>query len=65
VTVTGQILTLVTANQEIRLAGPCQGGRHDAATGHCGIIDWSSAEHGPLLYDLASAVMYLGGPLTT
>jgi Ser/Thr protein kinase RdoA (MazF antagonist) len=36
--------------------------RHDAATGHCGIIDWSSAHHGPLLYDLASAVMYLGGP---
>jgi homoserine kinase type II len=36
--------------------------RHDAATGRCGIIDWSSAHHGPLLYDLASAVMYLGGP---
>jgi Ser/Thr protein kinase RdoA (MazF antagonist) len=36
--------------------------RHDAATGHCGIIDWSSAHYGPLLYDLASAVMYLGGP---
>jgi Ser/Thr protein kinase RdoA (MazF antagonist) len=29
---------------------------------HCGIIDWSSAHDGPLLYDLASAVMYLGGP---
>lgn len=26
-----------------------------------GLIDWSSAEHGPLLYDLASAVMYVGG----
>jgi Ser/Thr protein kinase RdoA (MazF antagonist) len=36
--------------------------RYDAATGRCGVIDWSSAHHGPLLYDLASAVMYLGGP---
>jgi len=36
--------------------------RYDAATGQCGIIDWSSAHYGPLLYDLASAVMYLGGP---
>lgn len=36
--------------------------RYDTATGHCGIIDWSSAHYGPLLYDLASAVMYLGGP---
>ena len=36
--------------------------RYDSATGTCGIIDWSSALHGPLLYDLASAVMYLGGP---
>jgi len=36
--------------------------RHDPASGQCGIIDWSSAHHGPLLYDLASAVMYLGGP---
>jgi Ser/Thr protein kinase RdoA (MazF antagonist) len=27
-----------------------------------GIIDWSVALHGPLLYDLASAVMYAGGP---
>jgi len=36
--------------------------RHDAATGRCGIIDWSSAHYGPLVYDLASAVMYLGGP---
>jgi Ser/Thr protein kinase RdoA (MazF antagonist) len=36
--------------------------RYDSATGSCGIIDWSSAVHGPLLYDLASAVMYLGGP---
>ncbi|HET9898690.1 MAG TPA: phosphotransferase [Streptosporangiaceae bacterium] len=30
--------------------------------GHrCGIIDWSYFLHGPLLYDLASAVMYAGG----
>jgi homoserine kinase type II len=36
--------------------------RYDAATGQCGIIDWSSAHYGPLLYDLASAVMYLGRP---
>jgi Ser/Thr protein kinase RdoA (MazF antagonist) len=34
----------------------------DQATGRCGLIDWGSAVYGPLLYDLASAVMYLGGP---
>jgi len=28
----------------------------------CGLIDWSSAMHGPVLYDLATAVMYVGGP---
>jgi Ser/Thr protein kinase RdoA (MazF antagonist) len=33
-----------------------------ASTGRCGLIDWSSSFHGPLLYDLASAVMYVGGP---
>jgi Ser/Thr protein kinase RdoA (MazF antagonist) len=27
-----------------------------------GLIDWSVALRGPLLYDLASAVMYVGGP---
>jgi Ser/Thr protein kinase RdoA (MazF antagonist) len=27
----------------------------------CGLIDWSWAMSGPLLYDLASAVMYVGG----
>jgi len=27
----------------------------------CGLIDWSSAEYGPLLYDVASALMYVGG----
>jgi homoserine kinase type II len=35
--------------------------RLDPATGQCGIIDWSYFLHGPLLYDLASAVMYAGG----
>jgi homoserine kinase type II len=29
--------------------------------GPWGLIDWSSAEHGPLLYDVASAAMYVGG----
>jgi Ser/Thr protein kinase RdoA (MazF antagonist) len=36
--------------------------RLDPATGQCGIIDWSYLLHGPLLYDLASAVTYVGGP---
>jgi len=36
--------------------------RLDPATGRCGVIDWSYALNGPLLYDLASAVMYVGGP---
>jgi homoserine kinase type II len=36
--------------------------RLDAASGRCGLIDWSVALEGPLLYDLASAVMYVGGP---
>jgi homoserine kinase type II len=36
--------------------------RWDATSGACGLIDWSTAMHGPLLYDLASAVMYVGGP---
>ncbi len=31
--------------------------------GMCGLIDWSSSEQGPLPYDLASALMYVGGPL--
>ncbi|RSM53697.1 serine kinase [Actinoplanes sp. ATCC 53533] len=35
--------------------------RLDPATGVCGVIDWSVALAGPLLYDLASAVMYVGG----
>ncbi|MDR7276237.1 phosphotransferase enzyme family protein [Catenuloplanes atrovinosus] len=36
--------------------------RVDRARGVCGVIDWSVAMTGPLLYDLASAVMYAGGP---
>jgi Ser/Thr protein kinase RdoA (MazF antagonist) len=36
--------------------------RLDPATGQCGVIDWSYFVRGPLLYDLASAVMYVGGP---
>jgi homoserine kinase type II len=35
--------------------------RLDPATGVCGVIDWSVGLAGPLLYDLASAVMYVGG----
>jgi Ser/Thr protein kinase RdoA (MazF antagonist) len=35
--------------------------RLDPATGRCGVIDWSYFLHGPLLYDLASAIMYVGG----
>lgn len=31
--------------------------RFDPSTGRCGVIDWSYAVNGPLLYDLASAVM--------
>lgn len=33
----------------------------DETTQKSGIIDWSGASNGPLLYDVASAVMYLGG----
>jgi homoserine kinase type II len=36
--------------------------RLDPATGRCGLIDWDAALVGPLMYDLASAVMYVGGP---
>ncbi|MFU8873942.1 phosphotransferase enzyme family protein [Micromonospora sp. SL4-19] len=36
--------------------------RLDGPSGTCGLIDWSVAISGPLLYDLASAVMYVGGP---
>lgn len=36
--------------------------RLDDRTGRVGLIDWTGATRGPLLYDVASAVMYLGGP---
>lgn len=31
-------------------------------TGIVGLIDWDTGMFGPLMYDLASAVMYVGGP---
>ena len=36
--------------------------RLDRETGRCGLIDWGVGLAGPLLYDLASALMYVGGP---
>jgi homoserine kinase type II len=43
-------------------ADPAPGAfRLDPATAQCAIIDWSYFVRGPLLYDLASAVMYVGG----
>jgi len=38
--------------------------RLDPSSGRCGLIDWSVALEGPLLYDLASAVMYVGARTT-
>lgn len=35
---------------------------HDDRTHVTGLIDWAGARRGPVLYDIASAVMYLGGP---
>ena len=35
---------------------------HNDKTGVTGLIDWAGATRGPVLYDVASAVMYLGGP---
>lgn len=35
--------------------------RYDEQDGQIGLIDWSGATEGPILYDLASALMYLGG----
>ena len=34
---------------------------HDDSTGVTALIDWAGARRGPVLYDVASAVMYLGG----
>lgn len=34
---------------------------HDDRSGVTGLIDWTGARPGPVLYDVASAVMYLGG----
>lgn len=34
---------------------------HDDHTGVTGLIDWAGATRGPVLYDVASTVMYLGG----
>jgi Ser/Thr protein kinase RdoA (MazF antagonist) len=34
---------------------------HDDITGVTGLIDWAGAKRGPVLYDVASTVMYLGG----
>lgn len=33
-----------------------------ADSASCGLIDWDTGVVGPLMYDVASAVMYLGGP---
>jgi Ser/Thr protein kinase RdoA (MazF antagonist) len=33
----------------------------DPSTGRTGLIDWGAAVSGPLVYDVASAVMYAGG----
>jgi homoserine kinase type II len=38
---------------------------HDKSTGVTGLIDWAGARQGPVLYDVASAVMYLGGPASS
>ena len=35
---------------------------HDDRSGVTGLVDWAGARRGPVLYDVASAVMYLGGP---
>jgi Ser/Thr protein kinase RdoA (MazF antagonist) len=36
--------------------------RIDVATGRTGLVDWGAAATGPLVYDVASAVMHIGGP---
>jgi len=39
----------------------CEAFVHNASTRVTGLIDWAGAKRGPVLYDVASAVMYLGG----
>jgi homoserine kinase type II len=36
--------------------------RLDPLTGRLGLVDWGPVASGPLMYDLASAVVYAGGP---
>jgi homoserine kinase type II len=36
--------------------------RLDVGTGRTGLIGWEASARGPLAYDVASAVMYAGGP---
>jgi Ser/Thr protein kinase RdoA (MazF antagonist) len=36
--------------------------RLDVDTGRTGLLEWGAAATGPLVYDVASAVMYAGGP---
>lgn len=36
--------------------------RLDPATGRVGLVDWDRAGTGPLVYDLAAAVLFAGGP---
>ncbi|WP_051799670.1 phosphotransferase enzyme family protein [Catenuloplanes japonicus] len=50
---------LRTESPEALRAGPPEALRRRET---CGVIDWSTAMRGPLLYDVASAVMYVGGP---
>jgi homoserine kinase type II len=37
--------------------------RIDPLTGRLGLVDWGPVASGPLMYDLASAVAYAGGPV--
>ena len=36
--------------------------RLDVGTGRLGLVGWGAAAHGPLAYDVASAVLHAGGP---
>jgi homoserine kinase type II len=37
----------------------------DTATGRAGVLDWGASGIGPLVYDVAAAVFYAGGPDTS